>query len=310
MKKIIVFTFLGLIFSLGFAFHQKEVEAYTIPSSYGFSYDNDVWEPCSGAYSDWRTVTDESDYGSVTLHYRVLRNAHEVENYVYYLIMEHVEIALYEENQTGNTVWWSPSGYKDLWLNAGIMLRTDVNQYMDNAELYEYSPQADLQEYSYSTSTTASLDFGLEANSNGEVTTSLGVGISATASTSWSTDGRYVENFSLSSSDVVKTVYRYDVLMNRNWQDVYNFDDLGLHSKSTYWNLPNLAPDKDLIDNFQQSIVERQSYVVKVPKRQTLLLNLEVYYVQLYFDEAFLNHLSKTYFSNNKKNVTIYMSSC
>jgi hypothetical protein len=310
MKKLIVLVCLSLITVLGFSFNRIEVEAYTVPSSYGFSYDNAVWEPCPGAYADWRTITDESDYGSITLHYRILKNAQDVDYYNYFLIMEHVEIALFEEYQTGDTVWWSNSGYKDLWLNGGIMLRTDVDQYMSNAELYEYSPQADLQEYSYSTSTTASLDFGLEANSNGEVTTSLGVGISATASTSWTTDGRYVENFSVSSSDVVKTIYRYDVLENRNWQDVYDFTDLGLHSKSTYWNFPSLGPDEDLIDNFQQSIVERQSYVIKVPKNQTILLNLEVYYVQLYFDEAFINDWSKTYFSNNKKNVTIYMSTC
>jgi len=244
------------------------------------------------------------------VYYKVLKNNHYTSDYNYYLFLISAEISLYEEYQTGVTNWWYSTGYDDLWLNAGIQLRTDVNALTPSAALFEYSPAVgDLQEYSYTTSTTASVDFGLTANSEGVVTTSLGGGISATSSTSWVTDGRSVENFSITGSGIAKTVYKYDVLENYDWQTLYDFGSDNLYDEGMFPLFgDSIVPDPDLIQSFQQTIVEKQSFVVKVPKYTTLCLNLGVYYVQIYFDETFW--AGTTYFSVNQKNIPVIIGGC
>ena len=128
------------------------------------------------------------------------------------------------------------------------------------------------------------------------------------------TDGRYVEDFSLptDASDVVKTIYRYDVIDGTDWMTLFDFDDLGKDSVKMFPFLgTDRVPNSDFYQSYQQTITERQSFVVRVPKNtSTIYLKLEATYVQIYFDESLWTTASKLYFDINKATKTITLSSC
>jgi hypothetical protein len=281
MKRKIIVVLL-MVMTLFLAVNTTEkVEASTV-SDKGFSYDNDVWETIPGYYSDWQDFSGTNDIGEVNVEYLILRNTTSSEYYNYYLVLQvaHINLKAAYEDPT-----FKYSGFKDVWVNGGLTLQTDVDKLDAWQELYEYSPEQLFTEKSYKTEISASVEFGVEGD-----TTSVGAGISVTSGVSWVSDGRDIENKSRVSDELVKTRYRYDTAFEGDsywkWWDLVGPEE----NISGTESFGNLSFDVDKYDEFNNTITERQAFVVRTLKtRSYFKIELEAYFTHINYDWDWIN---------------------
>lgn len=305
MKKIfslVLFILFSLYMICGVGVSHVNAATFTTKD---FSYDDEVWERIPGVYSDWKNYSKTGGLGTISVDFLILRNKNKTPNYDYYSVFQVAKIYLKEDYEDPIMKTYNNNMIDQVWLNGGLTLTSDVNAYNSSFELYEYGPEQLFPEKTYKTEVSAGVEFGVGAEG-----TSLGGDISATSSESWIYTGRDIEDKSRPTDGIVKTRYRYHSVEKGEteprcsewWYCVDNFEDVGV--KELMYSMDYNSS----WDTFNNTITERQSFVIKVPKNTPFVVfKLEAYFTQLWIDYAWVN---ENEIHQDKAFVIVSISTC